>query len=302
MNFDEFLKKEYDINYYELYLYSIKASLRYRTYYIPKRNGDLRKIEHPTKDLKAYQRILKKEIFSKLPLHDNVFSYRKNISTKDLASYHSNSRYLLRVDFKNFFHSLNSKNIRQLLQKNLDIFDFNLTNDDITLINNIVCKSNRLTIGAPSSPIISNVLLFDFDYSMNNFSKDIKYSRYADDLYFSSNKPDLLQNIIPYIKKCVSNDYINLKINEAKNIFTSKKRNRTITGLVLTSENKVSIGRKKKRYIKSLVYKYINSDIYEEDLLYLKGYLSFVNSVEKSFLESLDKKYGQDIMKRLKTQ
>lgn len=300
MKFYEHLKEKYDIDYYDLYLFAQKASVKYRTYTIPKRNGKLRTINHPTKALKNYQRILSKEIFSKLPVHDRVYSYKKDTSIKDLASYHKNSRFLLRIDFRDFFPSLNSKNIRELLSKNLDSFNFQLTNDDITLINYIVCKSNKLTIGAPSSPIISNVLLYDFDYEMNNFSNKIKYSRYADDLYFSSNTPDLLKDIIPFLKSFLSNYYIKLSINEEKNIYTSKKRKRSVTGLVLTTDNKVSIGRSKKRHIKSLIFKYINEGISSEELTYLKGYISFIRSVEESFYITLTKKYSDEVLLELK--
>lgn len=181
MKFNELLKIEYNIDFFQLYLFSLDASRKYKTYSIKKRNGGLRTINHPSRELKKYQRIFSKLIFSNLPTHEAVFSYRKGISIKNLAQEHKNNRFLLRIDFKDFFPSLTGKNIRELLEKNLNSFDFELSKDDITLINNIVCKSNRLTIGAPTSPIISNVLLYDFDCEMNNFSKEIKYSRYADD-------------------------------------------------------------------------------------------------------------------------
>lgn len=299
MKFNELLKIEHAIDFFQLYLFSLDASRKYKTYSIKKRNGGLRTINHPSRELKKYQRILSKLIFSKLPTHKAVFSYKKGISIKDLAQEHKNNRFLLRIDFKDFFPSLTSKNIRELLEKNLDSFNFELSKDDITLINNIVCKSNKLTIGAPTSPIISNALLYDFDCEMNSFSKEITYSRYADDLYFSSNTPDLLQNIIPHIKNFLLNYKIKLQINENKNIYTSKKHKRCITGLVLTSENKISIGREKKKYLKSLIFKYIKNNITSEELTYLKGYLSFVQSVEESFLENLIKKYNLEIIKEI---
>ena len=299
MKFNELLKIEYNIDFFQFYLFSLDASRKYKTYSIKKRNGGLRTINHPSKELKKYQRILSKLIFSKLPTHCAVFSYKKGISIKNLAEQHKNNRFLLRIDFKDFFPSLTSKNIRELLEKNLSLFDFELSKDDITLINNIVCKSNKLTIGAPTSPIISNALLYDFDCEMNNFSKEIKYSRYADDLYFSSNIPNLLQNIIPYIKTFILNYKIKLQKKEDKNIYTSKKSKRCITGLVLTTDNEISIGREKKKYLKSLIFKYIKKTITSEELIYLKGYLSFVKSVEESFLNNLIKKYNPAIIKEI---
>lgn len=297
--FNEYLKEEFNIDYFNLYLFSLNASQKYKVYSIPKRNGKLRVIHHPAKELKEHQRLLAKIVFSKLPIHEAVFSYRKNISIKDLAVFHKANRFLIRIDLTDFFHSITAKNIREYLLKNLSNFDFKLTNNDITLINSIVCRFDSLTIGAPSSPMISNTLLYEFDVAMNQFSTDIKYSRYADDLYFSCNKPDILKSVIPFIKDFLSKYYIKLKINEDKNIFTSKKRKRTITGLVLTTDNKVSIGKNKKNEIKTLVYKYTQGNILDKELIYLKGYLSYIKSVEESFLVALNNKYSKDIMDSL---
>ena len=112
---------------------------------------------------------------------------------------------------------------------------------------------------------------------MDNYSNDIVYSRYADDLYFSTNQTNILKEVIPFINEILSTFFIKLIINHDKTISTSKKHKKSITGLTLTSENKVSIGRKQKRYIKSLVFKYTKKEISEKEHTYLKGiYLIYV--------------------------
>lgn len=299
MTLSKLLQEKFDLNYYDLYLFSIDASKKYKTYKIPKRNGNKRTIHHPSKELKKYQRIFSKLIFAKLPVHKCVYSYKRGISIKDLALRHKDERFLLRVDFKDFFPSLKSKSIRHLLEKNLNVYDFKLTSDDMTIINSIVCRYGSLTIGAPTSPIISNAILYDLDSKFNSFSKDITYSRYADDLYFSTNKPNILKNVIPFIKQVLADYFINLQINEDKNIYTSKKRKRMITGLVLTSDNKVSIGKEKKNQIKTLVYQYKKGDISQKNLEYLKGYMSFIQSVEDTFITSLISKYNKETIDSL---
>ncbi len=72
-----------------------------------------------------------------------------------------------------------------------------------------------------------------------------------------------------------------------------------ITGLVLTNDGKISIGRKKKRFIKSLVHKYSNGLLDEENKLFLSGYLSFCWSVESDFIYRLGKKYGYQVINKL---
>ena len=91
---------------------------------------------------------------------------------------------------------------------------------------------------------------------------------------------------LPYLNNYLESFFIQLNINHDKTIATSKKHKMEITGLVITTDNKISIGRKKKRYIKSLVFKYINKSITAEEYTYLKGYLSFVQSVEVGFLHN----------------
>lgn len=88
--------------------------------------------------------------------------------------------------------------------------------------------------------------------------------------------------------------YPRILINNDKTVFLSKRTNRHITGLVITNDGKVSIGRKKKRYIQSLVYKYCNSNISEESTSYLKGYLAFCLGIDVDFVISLEKKYGKE--------
>lgn len=298
MKFKDFLHK-HKLSYVNLFRYSLNASHKYKTYTIKKRNGGERRIFHPSKELKEYQRFLSKYLFEKLPIHESVFSYRNDISIYNMASKHKLDNYLLRIDFIDFFPSLTSKDIRNHIKKYSEILDYEIDENDITLINSIVCRFNKLTIGAPSSPSISNTLLYEFDCRMASISKDIKYSRYADDLYFSSNKQDILNTVFKEIYQFKLENELSLNINTEKTIQSSKKFHRAITGLVITSDNKISIGRKKKRYIKSLVYKYLNDSLTIKELNYLKGYLSFIKSVEKPFLISLEEKYSKDIIDKL---
>jgi hypothetical protein len=72
-----------------------------------------------------------------------------------------------------------------------------------------------------------------------------------------------------------------------------------VTGLILTSNGRISIGRNKKRTIKSMVYKHINNQLEPNEESYLQGYLSYINSVEPSFIQSLKKKYTAEIILKL---
>lgn len=275
------------------------ASHRYKLYSIPKKTGGLRLIAHPSKELKFLQRWLVDNLFSHLPVHDSVYSYREGVGIRDHALVHVRQNYLLRVDFSDFFPSIKASDITRLLNENRERFPFRLNNQDIEIICAIVCKNGQLTIGAPSSPILSNAVLYSVDKYWTTRCKrnDIVYSRYADDLYFSTREPNVLEGIFAkfqqYIQKMESP---RLEINRNKTVFTSRKRKRHVTGLVLSSDNKVSLGRNKKRWVRGLVYKFKNGQISNEQTSYLRGYLAFAKEVEPSFYRALETKYGKDLL------
>lgn len=303
MTFKTMLEDEFKKTFKEVYIYSKKASYRYHRFSIPKANGSGdRTIYHPSKELKKYHYFLIKNIFSQFPTSKYVFSYKKNTSIRDLAKVHKNNNFLLRIDFKDFFPSITAFNIIKLLQIGNDekYFDYILTTDEMILIKMIVCRFNKLTIGAPTSPIISNVLLYDFDKKIAKFckKKDIVYGRYADDLYFSTNTPNVLSEIKDQIMLVLKKEQLYFDINNDKTIMTSKKRKRIIAGLFITSENKISIGKEKKDSIKKHVYN-ITKKNNLDSVAYVGGYLSYIKSVEPKFLKTLKRKYGEDNINRL---
>ena len=70
------------------------------------------------------------------------------------------------------------------------------------------------------------------------------YTRYADDIYFSTNKNNVLTDVMSEFNEIISNyKGVQLKINKSKTLITSPKRKKIVTGLVITSDKKVSIGR-----------------------------------------------------------
>ena len=306
MTFKIMLEDEFKKTFKEVYIYSKKASYRYHRFSIPKGNGSGdRTIYHPSKELKKYHYFLIKNIFSQFPTSKYVFSYKKNTSIRDLAKVHKNNNFLLRIDFKDFFPSITAFNIIKLLQVGNDekYFDYILTTDEMILIKMIVCRFNKLTIGAPTSPIISNVLLYDFDKKIAKFckKKEIVYGRYADDLYFSTNMPNVLSEIKDHIISVLKKEQLYFDINNDKTIMTSKKRKRIIAGLFITSENKISIGKEKKDSIKKHIYN-ITKKNNLDSVAYVGGYLSYIKSVEPKFLKTLKRKYGEDNINKLMLQ
>jgi RNA-directed DNA polymerase len=272
------------------------ASYRYKTYQIPKKAGGFRTINHPARELKLIQRWLIKNLFERLPTHKSATAYKKGASVYRNAAMHRTRSYLLKVDFKDFFPSIKGIDISSLLRTNASFLRGLISGPaDLELVRRLVCRGDELTIGAPSSPIISNLVMFQFDDEWSRYCRErsIIYSRYADDLFFSTSQPNILQDVLTELRRNLARRRSpSLRINEDKTAFSSRKRKRLVTGLVLTPTGEVSLGRHRKRFIKSLVFRSTQHQLRPEELASLRGMLSYVKSVEPSFIERLRNKYG----------
>jgi RNA-directed DNA polymerase len=142
--------------------------------------------------------------------------------------------------------------------------------------------------------------MFEFDSKWFDLcrEKNVIYTRYADDLYFSTNERNTLARVLADLREDLKTRRPVLHINEEKTVFTSRKRRRLITGLVLTSRGSISLGRHRKRYIKALVFRNSKHLLKPDELASLQGTLSYANSVEPSFVEALRQKYGSTAVER----
>ncbi|WP_286830784.1 MULTISPECIES: retron St85 family RNA-directed DNA polymerase [Kordiimonas] len=276
------------------------ANHLYKFYTLKKRDGGLRHIYHPAKRLKAVQKWTAQRIFAQLPVHASATAYIKGKSISDNALPHTSSNFVQKMDFSNFFESIKSEDILRLLYPFTD--ELRLSDQDAQTLCRIVCRYDRLTIGAPSSPVISNAMLYEFDCAVSDFADQhgIAYTRYADDLTFSCKSKNTVGQSVQFVRDLIEEiPYPNLKINEQKLVSVSKKRKRTVTGLVLTTDGKVSIGRSRKREIRALIHKYGTGELELERVDYLRGLLAFLYSVEPDAVTSLKAKYGKPIISEL---
>lgn len=278
---------------------------RYKKYEIPKRNSNqMRTIAHPSKELKKIQRLLVKHLQETLPIHESACAYKKKASIKINAQYHQCNEYLLKLDFKNFFPSIKPILFIDTLKRHNIIFD----DRDLFLLKNIIFwkpKRNadlELSIGAPSSPLISNFIMYDFDHiiTLESAKLGITYTRYADDLSFSTNQKDILFEIPKLISDQLRLLFKGqLSLNETKTKFSSKKFNRHITGVTITNNNKLSVGRDRKRKISAMIHRFSKSELNEKEIEKLKGYFAFANYIDQDFYAQMEKKYTKIVINDL---
>jgi RNA-directed DNA polymerase len=281
----------------ELTVLIATASERYKDHYIEKRHGrGLRLISQPTAELKFLQRQLIQHELSNLPLHEAAVAYRKGFSIKDHAAPHASGRYLLKLDFSDFFPSLKESTIRYRLQRDASFSDV-----ELWMMCQLLCRRDRdadilrLSIGAPSSPFVSNYLLWEFDSRIQMFCSemDTRYTRYADDLAFSTSRPHVLDVVAEKVKALlVELDYLGVTLNASKTVNVSTKNRRTLVGLTLSNDGAASIGRDEKRNLRATMHALSQGKLRPEEIGRFRGKLAFVHAVDAEFVSKLCAKYG----------
>jgi len=269
------------------------ASHNYKTYQIKKKNGGLRVIHHPSRKLKAVQNWLLKNVLASLPVHDAATAYRVGRSIYYNALVHSNSRYLLRIDLSNFFPSITADDFARYASTRSSLFS-GWTAEDLQAVARLLFLQKKLTIGAPTSPSLANILCYEVDCEIEELckTKDVVYTRYADDLFFSCDAPNVLGDLTDQIRVILNDAELpaNLSINPAKTVHSSKKKNRQVTGITLGSDGKPHVPRKYKRLIRSQIFKYEELD--DRQKVSLTGMISYVAGCEPDFINRLISKYG----------
>lgn len=281
------------------------APHHYKVYTIPKRSVGHRVIAHPSKELKLFQRALNGILSEVLPVHESAYAYRRNRGIRDNARLHLVNPYLLKMDFKNYFMSISPSLFWEIARDN----SIEVLKEDRVVLERLLfwCPSKRLSgklvlsVGAPTSPLVSNFIAYNFDSLITDYcqGRGILYTRYSDDLTFTSAVKGALfdmPNVVPEILKEAMGGYIS--VNEKKTVFSSKAHNRHVTGVTLTSDDKLSVGRDRKRYVSSLIHKFCIGKLPKEELSHAQGLLAFVESIEPDFHQRMEAKYSKDALSR----
>lgn len=282
-----------------------RAPLQYKVYKIPKRTFGVRTIAQPTPALKSLQRAFLASC--PLPVHSSATAYRPGLGIKENARQHQRNKYLLKLDLNNFFNSITPDIFWQEWQHCCQI----PAPTDKTHIEHLLFWAPRrllgtrlaLSVGAPSSPSVSNFIMYRFDERILQHCQklNITYTRYADDLTFSTNTRNALFPLPEQIAQILDELFTDrISINKRKTVFSSRAHNRHVTGICLTSEDKLSLGRAKKRYLKHLVHQFILGSMTPEQVRQLQGWLAHAQHIEPTFIGALTDKYGAATLKKIR--
>lgn len=284
---------------YEILRIVRNAPNRYKRYFIRKRNGGSRSISHPAKELKILQRILVDAVISKFPVHPAATAYRSGLSVRHNALPHAGLTMIKKMDFRDFFPSLTEADWQAYCRETKCLED----HEDIEITTQLLfqrqpgSRTLRMAIGAPSSPSLSNALMFEFDKLITDRvgAENIVYTRYADDLTFSAPRTGYLTSVEPIVRTTL-NDIstpAQLTINKDKTTTVTMKYARKITGVVLSNDGRVTIGRDKKRLIRAGIHNFVKSSISDDDIIYIAGQIAFAKSAEPDFFDAICRRHGK---------
>lgn len=329
-----------NMKYVKLHTLITHRGKNYKYFRIHKHNGGYRLISVPSPELLIVQKWINTNILSQA--EDNPYSYAftKGKSIKDCANEHKGCKWLIKIDIRNFFDSISeikvykyfaSLGYSKLVSLELARLCTVTAPDDqqiylpnrkptfITYIKNhqskwLVWRKGKykfyveekvgfLPQGAPTSPMLANLIVRPMDYEIAEYTKseDLIYTRYADDLFISSSSRDFCdykaRQVIRHIYKILYKYGFDYNYQKTK-IFRPGSR-KIILGL-LVSNNKIGIQKKQKAFMECQLYYLIKDPIKHchccniENLFsycnYLKGLLSYIHDVDYSFYHYLEKR------------
>jgi RNA-directed DNA polymerase len=162
----------------------LRKARRYRTFHIPKKTGGHREIASPTPPIRFLQRKLLAYLETLYQGRSSAHGFIKGRSIRSNAEPHAKSRFVLNIDLENFFPTIHFGRIRGMLMSK----PYYLGKQAAQMIADLCCRNRVLPQGAPTSPILANMVCAQMDSQLKALAKKYHcmYTRYADDLSFST--------------------------------------------------------------------------------------------------------------------
>lgn len=230
--------KEKQLNYH---LYIIPEHKRYKRFEIAKKRGGIREIYAPATSLKIIQQKLNQVLQSVYNAKPSAHGFLPERSIVTNALPHVKKKYVLNLDLKDFFPSINFGRVRGMFMHT----PYNRNHEVATTLAQICCFNGYLPQGAPTSPIVSNMLCAKLDSQLQKLAKEHRstYTRYADDITFSTSRPKFPTGLAFFsgdtgkleigdeLKTVIQEN--GFEINERKNRLQPYSRHQEVTGITV---------------------------------------------------------------------
>lgn len=291
---------EKDLGFSAKTLYGLSNSLEkhYHTVYLPKSDGSKRKLSVPDLILKKVQRSIADNILAQYPISRYAKAYKVGSSVQKNARPHIGKKKILKLDIEGFFDHILYSRVKDT------VFYEEKYSESIRILLTMLCYYNdSLPQGAPTSPAITNIIMYDFDETVGTFcnEKNIAYTRYCDDMTFSGCFDE--REIISFVKGELRK--LGLFLKNRKTAVISASKRQVVTGIVVNE--KMNVTKDYKKTIRQEIYyikkfglddhlKRLGISDKQQYVLSLKGRIAFVlqtipNNCEfieyKNFLDSI---------------
>lgn len=235
-------------------LFKAPANSRYRTFEIPKRTGGMRLISAPNGLVRDLQTKLAPALAAAYEAHPSAHGFLKARSVVTNAHEHIGQRLVVNIDLEDFFPTINFGRIRGLFMSR----PFYMGAGAASVMAQIVTHRNGLPQGAPTSPALSNFIAATLDRRLTRLAKEnrLRYTRYADDITFSTNQPTFPPAIVmtdvatgrvvpaETLERAIA--AAGFAINRKKVRLQTRHQRQTVTGLVVNSSTNVHRARIRK--------------------------------------------------------
>lgn len=267
----------------------------YRRYEIPKRSGGKRVIIAPKAELKALQRYLLDNLLSHMPQWESSHGFVPGRSIVTNAEPHIGKKFILKMDLKDFFPSIHVRRVQgfwagiypsavatalALLMTACDRIETQHQGET----RYISTGERHLVQGAPTSPAMANILAYNVDYRLSGIAdtKDVAYTRYADDLTLSSDDEDSLLRVMDVANRIIADE--GFVVNEDKTRIMRQSTRQVIAGVVVNE--KLSTPREVRRTLRAILHKaqYTGLDAQNRDnhphfRAYVRGMIAYIHAV-----------------------
>lgn len=215
-------------------------------------------VSKPCDELKVVQRAIQRLVSARFEPHPIAHAYVPGRGIGTNAREHIRKQWLLHVDLVNFFGSITDDMVFKALRKVLPNYSW----WEIAALTSLCCYKRALPQGAPSSPLLSNLVCFGFDVKLHELGSLLgsSVSRYSDDIYFSSTRNSIPQELAS-IRECGATrevvigsalnslvDMFGFEINQRKTKVQDRTMQQNVTGQVVNDG--VGLPRECYRYIR----------------------------------------------------
>lgn len=296
----------YDFNDISRHAYPNTKKL-YKSFTILKKSGGLRVIYSPRRPLRDLQKKIKNELEKLIKYRASAHGFIKEKSIISNAKNHVNKNFVLNLDLEDFFQSIHFGRVAKLFESS----PLELPHPVAIFLAHICCRDGVLAIGAPTSPIISNMICYKLDGQLQKLARENRctYTRYADDITFSftclgnklprgivyleSNEPLGFKLGLDLLEIISNNSF---KINSNKTRLKNKSQRQEVTGLIVNE--KINVKRKFIRKTSSMIHALKTHGAILSEAEYMDKYQS--GYIPQRQLKRIESKPGELFIKIIK--